>query len=193
MIAVEIVKRIAGMSPRFKARIAGVLYFFSLLMGGMETVLHGVFNYAAGSIAILGMVAVTLLIYAIFRPVNRSFSLLAVLFAFVGLGLEALRWQPHGVNFAVVFHGFYCLLIGYIIFRSTFVPRVLGVLLTFAGLVWLTFLSHPLVYYLSPYNLACGLLVDVSLFLWLLVMGVNVSRWKEQASVRQSSDGSSGS
>jgi hypothetical protein len=35
---------------------------------------------------------------------------------------------------------------------------------------------------LSPYNLAASLLGEVSVFLWLLVMGVNVQRWKEQAS-----------
>ena len=89
--------------------------------------------------------------------------------------------QPQGLNIALVFHGFYCLLIGYLIFRSTFLPRILGALMAFAGLAWLTYLSPPLVNYLSPYNLACGLLGDVSVFLWLLVMGVNVQRWKEQA------------
>ena len=51
----------------------------------------------------------------------------------------------------------------------------------FAGLGWLTFLSPPLANYLSPYNLAPGLLGEGSLTLWLLVIGVNVQRWKEQA------------
>jgi hypothetical protein len=54
--------------------------------------------------------------------------------------------------------------------------------MAFAGLGWLTYLSNPLVNYLSPYNLACGLLGEASGFLWLLVMGVNAQRWKEQAS-----------
>ena len=76
----------------------------------------------------------------------------------------------------------YCILIGYLILGSTFLPRILGGLMAFAGLGWLTYLSNPLVYYLSPYNLASGLLGDVSVYLWLLVMGVNVQRWKEQAS-----------
>ncbi len=81
----------------------------------------------------------------------------------------------------LVFHGLYCLLIGYLIFRSTFLPRVLGGLMAFAGLGWLTYLSNPLVNHLSPYNLAVGLLGDVAVYLWLLVMGVNVQRWKQQA------------
>ena len=178
-------KRIAEASPRFKARMAGVLYFFSLLTAGLtETFVHGRLNYAGGYIAISGMVVMTLIFYEILKPVNWGLSLLAVFFAFVGLTFDALRWQPHSLNIALVFHGLYCLLIGYLIFRSTFLPRILGVLMAFAGLGWLTYLSNPLVNYLSPYNLASGLLGDVSVFLWLLVMGVNVQRWKEQASAQ---------
>jgi hypothetical protein len=58
------------------------------------------------------------------------------------------------VIFAVVFVGLYCLLIGYLIFKSIFLPRILGVLMAIAGLGYLTFLSPPLTNHLSPYNLA---------------------------------------
>jgi len=185
MSATVMMQRIAEASPRFKARIAGGLYFFSLLTAGLtETFVRGRLNYAGGYIAIAGMVAMTLISYDIFKPVNRSVSLLAVFFAFVGLTFEALRLQPQGLNIALVFHGFYCLLMGYLIFRSTFLPRILGALMAFAGLGWLTYLSNPLVNYLSPYNLASGLLGDVSVYLWLLVMGVNAQRWTEQANWR---------
>jgi len=54
--------------------------------------------------------------------------------------------------------------------------------MAFAGLCWLTFLSPPLANYLSPYVVALGVLAELALMLWLLVMGVNVQRWKEQAS-----------
>src|ERR1700675_3293707 len=121
------------------------------------------------------MVAVTLLFYAIFRPVNRSLSLLAASVNLVALTFEALQ----RVNIGFVFHGFYCLLIGYLIFRSSFLPRILGGPMAFAGLCWLTFLSPPLANYLSPYNLASGLLGEGLVMLWLLVMGVNVQRWQE--------------
>ena len=127
------------------------------------------------------MVVVTLLLYDIFKPVNRSLSLLAAFFSLVGLTFEAIRLQPRGVNVAIVFAGFYCLLIAYLIFRSTFLPRILGGLMVFGGLGWLTYLSNPLVNYLSPYNLASALLAEASVFLWLLVMGVNVQRWKEKS------------
>jgi len=183
MSAAVMMERIVEASPRFKARMVGGFYFFSLLTAAFtEIFVRGRLNFAGGYIAISGMVIVTLLVYDIFKPVNRGLSLLAAFFSFVGLSFEALRLQPQGLNMAMVFTGFYCLLIGYLIFRSTFLPRILGVLMAFAGLGWLTYLSNPLVNYLSPYNLACGLLGEASGFLWLLVMGVNTQRWKEQAS-----------
>lgn len=84
-------------------------------------------------------------------------------------------------GFANVFFGCYCLLIGYLVFRSTYLPRILGVLMAFAGLGLLTFLVPPLASSLSPYNLALDILGEASLTLWLLVMGVNAERWIERA------------
>jgi hypothetical protein len=176
-------KRIAEASPRCKARIAGVLSLLSLLTAALtELFILGRLNIVGGLIAVAGMVAVTLLLYDIFEPVHRGLSLLAASFNLVGLTFGALRWNPRGVDITVVFNGFYCLLIGYLIFRSTFLPRILGALMAFAGLGWLTYLSPPLADYLSPYNLALGILGQESVMLWLLVMGVNAQRWKEQAS-----------
>jgi hypothetical protein len=93
-----------------------------------------------------------------------------------------LELYGQGVNICFVFFGVYCLLIGYLIFKSSFLPRILGVLMAFAGLGWLTFLSPPLANYLSPYIQVFGFLAELSLCMWLLVIGVNVQRWKAQAS-----------
>jgi hypothetical protein len=98
------------------------------------------------------------------------------------LALMFLELNTQAGNICVVFFGVYCLLIGYLIFRSAFLPRILGVLMALAGLGWLTFLSPPLANYLSPYILILGFLAELSLMLWLLVMGVNVQQWKEQVS-----------
>jgi len=97
--------------------------------------------------------------------------------------LAFLFLELYGVAVIIcfVFFGVYCLLIGYLIFKSSFLPRILGVLMAFAGLGWLTFLFPPLANYLSPYNLVLGFLAELALMLWLLVMGVDVQRWKEQA------------
>ena len=99
-----------------------------------------------------------------------------------------LKVNDHGAAIALVFFGFYALLTGYLIIRSTFLPRILGGLSVFGGLGWLNFLYLPLGYHLFPYIAALGLLGSVLLILWLLVFGVNEQRWKEQASAALSTD-----
>jgi hypothetical protein len=174
--------RIRQVSPRYVARTAGGLYVFSVVTAlFLELFLGGRLGYAANTIQISGMAAVTVLSYYIFKAVNKSLALLAASFNLVGLAFEAFRLSPHGVNIAIVFHGVFCVVVGYLIFRSGFLPRILGLLMAFGGLSWLTFLRTSLANHLSPYNLACGLIGEASVFLWLLVMGVNVRRWKEKA------------
>jgi hypothetical protein len=82
---------------------------------------------------------------------------------------------------ALVFAGLFQLVIGYLIIRSTFLPRVLGVLVALAGLGWLTFLSPPLATSLLTYLEVLGVLGELPLMLWLLVVGVNAQSWKERA------------
>jgi hypothetical protein len=186
MNAAPMMKRFAEASPRLKARMSGVLFLVLVLTSAItEFFARGRLSFAAdlaaGIIEVSCMIAVTLLFYGIFKPVNRHLSLLAASFNFVAVTLEILQFLPRGVNIGLGFHGFYWILIGYLIFRSTFLPRILGALMAIAGLCWLTFLSPPLASYLSPYNLASALLVEGLAMLWLLVIGVNVQRWKEQA------------
>jgi hypothetical protein len=174
-------ERVVEASPRFKARIAGVLSLLSLLAAVFGEFIVRRLEFAGDLVAVSCMVAVALLLYAIFKPMNRSLSLLAAFFNLVGFTVGALRWNPRGVDIPVVLNGFYCFLVGYLIFRSIFLPRFLGALIMFAGLGWVTYLSPPLANHLSPYNLALGILGQESVMLWLLVMGVNEQRWKEQA------------
>jgi hypothetical protein len=160
-------------SPSLRARIAGVSYLLAILTAVFgEFLVRGRLGFALGLIAVSRYIAVTLILYGIFTPVNRSLSLLAASFSLVGLVLEALQWQPRGVNVAVLFHGFYGP-------KSTFLPRILGTLMAFAGLVWLIYLSPPLANYFSPYNTAAGILGEGLPMLWLLVFGLNVPRWKQ--------------
>jgi hypothetical protein len=102
------------------------------------------------------------------------------------LAYTSLKLFSTGYNMAMVFFGCYCLSIGYLIFRSTFLPRILGPLLVIAGLCYqinsfANFLSPAFAAKLFPYILMPGA-VEILLCLWLLVVGVNVQRWKEQAS-----------
>ena len=131
-------------------------------------------------------VALTLFLYYMFRPVNRRLSLLAAFLGLVGCANDLLglfNLAPYKIS-SLVFFGPYCLLLGCLIFKSTFLPRILGVLMALAGLGWLIFLT-PLANYMSIYLKAIGFLAELSLCLWLLVKGVNARRWKEQASAAE--------
>jgi hypothetical protein len=87
-------------------------------------------------------------------------------------------------NGSLVFFAPFCLLIGYLIIRSTFLPRILGLLMVAAGVGWLIFLT-PLAHPLSTYLKVLGFVAEASLMLWLIVMGVNVGRWRQQASTAE--------
>jgi hypothetical protein len=184
--------RIAGASAHFMARSAGVFYLLSILTGVAALFIRGRFGSVPDLVGAAFYVVVTLLLYYIFKPVNRSLSLLAALFSLVGCALgpvEHFHLVPsHIISLLpndMVFFGCYCLLIGYLIFRSAFLPRILGLLMAIAGLGWLTFLSPPLANHLFPYIIATGLLGEGSLTVWLLVKGVDFEGWKAQASAAE--------
>ncbi|HEU0209185.1 MAG TPA: DUF4386 domain-containing protein [Candidatus Binatia bacterium] len=84
-------------------------------------------------------------------------------------------------NVALIFFGVYCLLIGCLILRSTFLPRFLGVLMVLAGLGWLIFLYPPLAERLFACIVIVGVIAEALLMLWLLIIGVDTDRWREQA------------
>lgn len=174
-------------SPQVLARTAGACYLITIVAGSTALFL-GANGAAANLIAGASYVAVTVLFYYVFRPVNRGLSFLAALLSLSGCVLSALstlRVVSLPVNPLALF-GFYCLLIGYLVFKSGFLPRVLGGLMAFGGLGWLTFLSPQLASYLSPYNFAPGILGETVLTLWLLVYGVDVAAWKQRVADRRS-------
>ena len=190
-------KRIAGASPRLKARIAGLLYLliFIAAPSGAATA-----TPAKMIITLTCDTGVALILYELLKPVSRSLSLLAALFRLIFVAVMAVNSLSYfgtvvlfqnahssaafdtGYGIAMVPFGLHCLLVGYLIFKSIFFPRILGVLMALAGLGYLTFLWPPLGSHLFfPYILIPGIVGEGSLTLWLLVMGVNVQQWKEQA------------
>jgi hypothetical protein len=97
-----------------------------------------------------------------------------------------IRLHTIGFDIALVFFGFHYLVAGYLFFRSTFFPRILGALLAIAGSGYLTnsfasLLSPAFAVYLFRYTLILGV-GEILLPLWLLAIGVNAQRWKEEAS-----------
>jgi Domain of unknown function (DUF4386) len=174
-------ERIAEVPPRLKATAAGVFYLLTIVLGGVALSVHGRLGVAVDLVATACYIAVTALFYDLFKPVDKSLSLLAASFNLAGLALGKLDLHPQGVDLEMVFVGLYGLLMGYLIFRSTFLPPILGALMAIGGLGWLTFLSPAFADHLAPYNLAPGILGGASLTLWLLVIGVNAQRWKDRA------------
>jgi hypothetical protein len=105
-----------------------------------------------------------------------------------GLALLLLKVNDQGAGMALAFFGFSTVLNGYLIFRSTFLPRFLGVLGMISGLGWLTFLYPPLGYRAFLVAALIGLLSSAVTIFWLLVFGVNEQRWNEKARAAASID-----
>lgn len=102
------------------------------------------------------------------------------------LAVTFIRLHTIGFDIALVFFGFHCVVVGYLFFRSTFFPRILGALLAIAGFGYLinsfaSFVSPAFAAHLFHYTLVLGV-GEILLPPWLLVIGVNAQRWKEQAS-----------
>jgi len=91
-----------------------------------------------------------------------------------------------GYSLAQVFYVGYLLLTGYLIVSSSFLPRILGVLLAFGGLCYLVYsfayiLSPEFAAHLVPYIQLPSGIGELSLCLWLLVIGVNMQKWAQNA------------
>ncbi|MFY9561816.1 MAG: DUF4386 domain-containing protein [Terriglobales bacterium] len=241
MSTAVLMERIAEASPRFKARIAGVFYLLTILARVLADAFvrnrlvvsddpaataanikahEALFRlgFAADIVAFASYIALTALLYELFKPVNRSVSLVAAFFSVVACAVQAISSLFHLAplfllggapylsvftveqlqaltlvflrlraaayhNIGLVFFGLYCLLVGILILKSTFLPRILGALMVLAGLSYVLFLSPLLARSLQPYILVFPGVGQISLTLWLLVTGVNAQRWKEQASI----------
>jgi hypothetical protein len=236
MSAVKVMDPIAEASPRPRARITGavyLLYFLTaissvlfirgiIVSGDAAATANNILAHqrlfrlsaAVGLIATALYIAVTVRFYGLFKPVNKTVSLLATFFSLVGCAIQAfgsvfqvaplavLQGSPYLSVFRVdqlqavalmfiklniqatyiylVFFGLFNLLIGHLIFKSTFLPRILGVLMALSGLGWLTCLAPPLANRLLPYIEVVGGVAEAALMLWLLVRGVDEQRWKAQ-------------
>jgi hypothetical protein len=183
-------------SPRLKARTAGFFYLMVFLAApsgaASATPVKMVINMACD-------LAVAILLYALLRPVSRSLSLLAALFRVLFITVMSVTSLNYfgllhvfqksrspvafdaGYGIALIPFGISCLLIGYLVFRSTFLPGILGLLMAVAGGAYLIFLWPALGSRLFiPWIVVPAVVGEASLTLWLLVMGVNSESWTQQ-------------
>ena len=223
-----------------KARLAGFLYLITIITGGFAEafVREGltVYNdavatalnilgseqlyrmgFVADLICLVSGTFLTIILYILFKPVNKNVSLLALIFASVagavmavnllnqlapllllhnaayqkmfsieqlqGLSLFFLNLQSQGYNISLFLFAFYFPIIGYLIYVSKFLPRILGILYSLAGLGYLInslgwFLFPHLASYLFPYVLIPAFIGEVSMSLWLIIKGIKLPQIK---------------
>jgi hypothetical protein len=233
---------IAESSPLFKARMAGFFWLMTIITGMFGFIAGGRFIVAGDAAATAANIldhealyrlafisnlvatgcylAVTLFVYQLLKPVNRTVAAFVVLFSLMGcaaglvsdlfflapldflsgasflstftvaqlqaLALTVVTLSLHLNDIGMVFFGLHVFSIGYLIRKSTFLPRILGTLLFVAGACYLAssfanFLALPFRASLMPFVALGGLIGEGSLTAWLLAKGVNVERWKEFA------------
>jgi hypothetical protein len=96
-----------------------------------------------------------------------------------------IRLFSYVFSVSLTFFGVFCALVGYLILRSKFLPAILGVLMMAAGVCyWLNsfvlFLALPEI----PYLFRVTLTAELSLAVWLLVVGVNEEKWRARAAAQ---------
>ena len=167
----------------------------------------------ANLVATLCYIGVVGLLADLLRPVQPGISRLAMLFGLAGciVGATTAAVQlaaagalagPAGVAMGAPAHAFllvgaratsvgltlfgcYCLLLGWLVYRSGFIPRLLGALLMLSGLVWLlgnlVLLAEPRL--AGSFLLVVGIaaLGEIVFTLWLLFKGVDAARWHAAA------------
>ena len=152
-------------------------------------------------------------LYYLLEPANGSLSLLAAWFRLVFVAIFGINMlnrlialqllggaddsqmmlflsaHDYGVNIAFVFFGIHIAVLGYVVFKSGYLPRILGILLIVASVGYLidSFASILSSDYANNETLFIifiavpAVVSEFSLTLWLLIKGVNVERWKQRA------------
>lgn len=99
--------------------------------------------------------------------------------------LLAINAHGYGFGIGLMFFSFACLVRGYLIFRSGYFPKPLGLLLLIAGISYLTnsfalLLAPSFAASIFPGILLPAFIGELSLSLWLMAKGVNLERWRQR-------------
>jgi len=229
-------------SPQVYARIGGVLYLITIVLGAVGEL------FVRGNIVVAGDAAATaanlrsmeslwrfgiasemfsgictiilgLILYVLLKPVNKNLALLATFFNLIAIGVQtayalqlvdallplgnatylkaftpdqlnamatmSIEAHANGFGLALLLFGCFFPIAAYLIFKSGYFPKALGILYLIPGLSYLTS-SFALI--LAPdfaqrfYFVIAGpaLIGEAALCLWLIVKGVNVAKWEKR-------------
>jgi hypothetical protein len=103
------------------------------------------------------------------------------------LSLTFIRINAVATQIALVFFGFETVLRGWLVYRSEFLPRFLGVLSIIGGVGWLTFLWPPLGSQLFMFVALFAIVGVIATCGWLFIRGVHDAKWRERAALAATS------
>jgi hypothetical protein len=110
------------------------------------------------------------------------------------LSYLSIKSDEYGFGLGLIFFGFECLILGYLIFKSDYLPKIIGVLMQIAGLCYITN-SFAMIIAPNTANLLFMLppfIAETSFCLWLIIKGVNVPEWENKVTMKQVSGTSIG-
>ncbi len=101
------------------------------------------------------------------------------------LSYLSIKLHEFGFGIGLIFFGIVCLLEGYLIFKSGYFPKTIGLLMQIAGVCYLTnsfalILAPKLANNLFPIILIPPLIAELSLCLWMIIKGVNLPIWEKK-------------
>ena len=103
------------------------------------------------------------------------------------LSLVFIKINNQGAAIGLIFFGFEALLEGWLMFKSEFLPRFLGVISMIGGLGWLTFLWPPLGSQAFAGVALFAIVGVIATTGWLFIRGVDDVKWRERAAVAATS------
>ncbi len=97
----------------------------------------------------------------------------------------SLKAHDYGFGIGLLFFGFVCLVNGYLIRKSGYFPRLIGLLLQVAGICYLIhnfalILAPEVANRLFPAIMLPVFIAELSFSLWLIIKGVNMVKWDER-------------
>jgi len=148
---------------------------------------------------------VVLYLYKLLKPVNKKVAKLMVLFIFLAIPIAMLNelnygavlllihsaeqspalvslflnLHEYGVNIAQIFWGLWLFPMGYLVHKSGFLPKIIGILLMIGCF---GYFADSFIYFLNPdFGITFSeflFIGEVALPLWLVTKGVNMTKWK---------------
>ena len=96
------------------------------------------------------------------------------------LSYLSIKLHDFGFGIGLIFFGFVCLIEGYLLFKSNYFPKTIGVLMSIAGICYL---ANSFALIIAPQLSSIALLMpcliaELSFSLWLIFKGVNLPIWK---------------